>query len=132
MDSLTIRTGEVSLRILNEAGEERGIFRFNPEDIESARRLIALQDEFNAKQEEYSQRAKECTTAEQRVELFSETISYLKGLIDNCFGEGSSKILFGDACSLSMFNDFVDGITPYYERASKKRMSKYAKNAGNK
>jgi hypothetical protein len=130
MESLQIRTGQVRLRILNDAGEERGIFSFNPEDIESARMVLSLQSELLEKEKEFNVRQKECTTQEEQIELLCETVEYFENLVDKCFGAGSSELLFGGAKSLSMFFDFFDGIIPYYETASKKRIAKYKKNGG--
>lgn len=125
MDSLQVRTGQISLRILDDEGNERGVFRFNPEDIESAKQFMALQDEVSQKKQEFDERAQNATTPEEQVELLSETVTYFKGLIDQCFGEGSSETLFGNANTLSMFTDFFEGIAPYYSKASKKRIGKY-------
>ena len=129
MDSLQVRTGQVSLRILDDSGEERGIFRFNPEDIESAKKLLALQEELTNKNDEFVEREKQCKTADERIALLSETVTYFRGLIDNCFGEGTSDLVFGNAHTLSMFSDFIEGITPYYTKASAKRTAKYKKSA---
>lgn len=127
MESLQVRTGQISLRILDDAGEERGIFKFNPEDVESAKMFLELQQELEEKTKDFDARAKECNTAESQVGLLSETVAYFKGLVDKCFGAGSSRIIFGDDNTLSMFNDFFEGIAPYYEKAGKKRMAKYGK-----
>lgn len=127
MESLQIRTGEIRLRILDDSGEERGIFKFNPEDVESAKRVMQLQSELQEKQKEFEIRSEACETDTEKVEILSEIVAYFKGLVDQCFGEGSSKTVFGNANTLSMFEDFFAGITPYYERASKKRMEKYRK-----
>lgn len=127
MDSLQVRTGQVSLRILDDAGMERGIFKFNPEDIESAKRVVAIQDELDAKGEEFEIKRANCKSQKEEVGLLEEIVDYFRGLVDNCFGEGTSNLVFGDAKSLTMFSDFFEGITPYYQEASKKRMEKYAK-----
>ena len=132
MDSLQVRTGQVSLRILDDAGEERGIFRFNPEDVESAKRVLELQDELVRKNDEFKEANKNCKTADERIALLSETVNYFRGLIDNCFGEGTSDLVFGNAHTLSMFSDFIEGITPYYAQASKKRTAKYRKQTAEK
>lgn len=127
MDSLQVRTGQVSLRILDDAGEERGIFRFNPEDIESAKKVISLQSTLEEKNQEFIKRNEACKTAEERIELLSETVTYFRGMIDECFGAGTSDLVFGNAHTLSMFTDFIEGIIPYYSQASAKRTSKYQK-----
>lgn len=125
MQSLQIRTGQISLQILDDQGEERGIFKFNPTDIESAKKVFSLQTNLSERQKEFNERSEKCTTPEERLELLSEVVTYFEDLIDDCFGKGSSQLLFGEAKTLSMFDDFITGITPYYEEASKNRMEKY-------
>ena len=127
MDSLQIRTGEISLKILDDAGNERGIFKFNPDDIQSAKRVMSLQEELALKQTDFEIRSQACETPEEKVDMLEEVVTYFRGVIDQCFGEGSSQVLFGDAKSISMFDDFLTGIMPYYEAASKKRMAKSGK-----
>lgn len=125
MESLKIRTGEVRIRILDDRDEERGIFKFNPEDIGTTKKFLNVQKEFEVKQKEFLDKSEMCTTPDEKIELLSEIVDYLKTTIDGCFGQGSSQILFGDSCSLTMFEDFFEGITPYYEQASKARVEKY-------
>ena len=127
MDSLQIRTGQIRLMILDDAGEERGVFKFNPEDVESAKQVVLLQKELEEKNKEFDIQAEQCETPEEKAEVLSTTVAYFRGLVDRCFGEGSSDLLFGNNNTLSMFYDFFEGITPYYERASKQRMAKYKK-----
>lgn len=129
MESLRVRTGEVKLQILDDAGDERGIFSFNPSDVKAAQAFLDMQSEFDSKQHDFETRLNNCEDDKEKISLLNEIVSYFKELIDKCYGEGSSKILFGDACSLSMFEDFFVGITPYYEKASKQRMKKYKKNS---
>ena len=125
MESLKIRTGEVRIRILDDRDEERGIFKFNPEDIETTKKFLNVQKEFEVKQKEFLDKSEMCTTPDEKIALLSEIVDYLKTTIDDCFGQGSSQILFGDNCSLTMFEDFFEGITPYYEQASKARIEMY-------
>lgn len=130
MPSLQIHTGEVRLQILDDAGEVRGIFKFNPTDIETAKRLLKIQEDFENKEAEFQKRADDIEkngSTSDKIDLLSELCQYIEQEIDECFGEGSSKILFGDAMSIDMFNDFFSGITPYYEKASKDRIAKYQK-----
>ena len=127
MESLQVRTGQISLRILDDSGEERGIFKFNPQDISAAKKLMELQSELDIKNGEFQELANKCETPEEKVKLLEDEVNYIEGLIDDCFGIGSSLVLFGNAKTLSMFYDFFDGITPYYQKASKNRMDKYKK-----
>lgn len=125
MESLKIRTGKIRLQIEDDSGEVRGIFTFNPNDVESAKRIAEVQKEFGVKNKEFQDRSTKCTTPEEQINLLNEVVDYFEKLIDDCFGAGSSEILFGDDKSIDMFLDFFEGITPYYEKASKERMAKY-------
>lgn len=125
MASLQINTGIVTLDILDDYGNSRGLFRFNPSDITLARKIFSLQTEYSDKMKEYQRRQVDCTTAEQKFELLEDIIAYLTDSIDNIFGEGSSDILFEGAKTLEMFSDFFTGIMPYFEKASKDRVNKY-------
>ena len=126
MQSLQVRTGTIKLQILDDAGEERGIFSFNPSDIESAKKVLAFQNELNEKQQEFNERVKTCETAEDKVNLMSDICDYFNNLIDECFGSGTSELLFGGAKTLSMYDDFIQGIVPYYQKASEERIAKYS------
>ena len=125
MDSLKISTGRVRLQIVDEAGNQRGIFSFNPSDIESAKRVIEIQKDFEMKNAEFQKRINAAETLEEKITILDELVTYFEKVIDDCFGEGSSQVLFGDDKSVDMFYDFFDGITPYYEKASKERMARY-------
>lgn len=127
MESLQIRTGQISLNVLDDQGESRGVFKFNPSDIESAKQVNLVQKDFEQREVEYQQRAEKCETVEDKVALLEEVVDYMEQSIDRVFGQGSSKILFGDAKTLSMFDDFFNGIAPYYNKAAEKRMAKYNK-----
>jgi hypothetical protein len=127
MESLQVRTGQISLKILDDDGDERGVFRFNPEDIESAKRVFALQEELVVKQKEFEEKMAKAGASEERINVLDEIVDYFNGAIDSCFGEGSSQILFGGAKTVSMYENFFEGIAPYYEKAAKKRTAKYKK-----
>ena len=103
MDSLKISTGRVRLQIVDEAGNQRGIFSFNPSDIQSAKRIIEIQKEFEAKNSEFQARINNAETLEEKVTILDDLVSYFEGVIDDCFGSGSSQILFGDDKSIEMF-----------------------------
>lgn len=132
MESLQIRTGQVRLQILDDQGNERGIFTFNPEDVEDAKRALDLREEFDAKVKDFEERSAHCETNAEKMDLLSEVVRYFRGLVDQCYGEGSSQLLFGEAKTLSMFKDFFDGIMPYYQKASDARISKYKKEKSGK
>lgn len=126
MESLQVRTGQICLNILDDGGESRGIFKFNPNDLGSAQKVFAFQAELAEKEKDYEERIPECKTPEDKIKLLNEICDYFEQVIDECFGEGSSQVLFGGAKTLSMFDDFINGILPYYEKASEERVAKYA------
>ena len=127
MESLQINTGLISLSISDGNGEQRGIFSFNPKDIKVARKVTDLIEDYKLKQMEFSEKEKECETTEDRIKLLDEIVDYFKESIDAVWGENSSKVLFGNASTLQMFDDFFKGIAPYYQRESQKRTAKYKK-----
>lgn len=132
MDSLQVRTGQVSLRILDDSGEERGIFKFNPQDVESAKKVFDAEAELEKTAAEFDKKAEACQTSEEKIDLLNEAVTYYENMIDNIFGIGSSQVLFGTAKTLSMFEDFFQGIMPYYQKASDARMSKYKRKSSGK
>lgn len=130
MESLQVRTGEIHLQILDDLGNERGIFTFNPQDVHSAKIILSLQDEFKEAEANFEEREKNCKTIQDKINLLDEVVDYFEGLIDNCFGQGSSELIFGKSKSLSMFEDFFNGIIPYYQKASEERIAKYGRGGG--
>lgn len=125
MEQLKISTGKISVQILDDDGEARGVFKFNPEDIKSARKIADLIEEYKSKSVEYAERAKKIETAEDNVRLLDEVVDYFKSSLDGVYGVGTSNILFGNASTLEMFDDFFSGIRPFYEKASKQRKKKF-------
>ena len=128
MEKLQIHTGQICLEVVDDHGESRGVFRFNPNDVAVAKKVFELQDTINAKFAEYEKLYAEAGDDSQRsIELLTETVDYFRGVIDEIFGAGSSQLLFGDARTFSMLEDFFAGITPYYTKASENRVQKYKK-----
>ena len=125
MEQLKISTGKIAIQILDDDGEVRGVFKFNPEDIKSARKIADLIEDYKTKSVEYSERAKLIETPEENVRLLDEVVDYFKTSLDGVYGDGTSTILFGNASTLEMFDDFFSGIRQYYEKASKQRKAKF-------
>lgn len=127
MNSFQIKTGQISVNILDDDGEIRGVFRFNPSDVKVAKRFNEIKLEYVAKQKEYIERSALCTTDLEATSLVDEIVDYVKNSIDSAWGDGSCKILFGDASTIEMFSDFFTNIQPFYQEESAKRMKKYNK-----
>lgn len=127
METLQVRTGEVRLQILDDQGNKRGIFHFNPEDVQLAKRVVSIQAELESREAEYEKRVDECKTDKEKADLLVETCEFFKALIDDVFYKGASQDVFGDNNTLNMFDDFFNGIAPYFTRASEQRISEYKK-----
>lgn len=126
MASLQINTGVITLDILDDYGEKRGVFRFNPKDIQLAKQVFELQQEYSEKTKEFKARQEQADTPKKKLELLSDIVDYLTTRIDTIFGSGSSEVLFGGAKTLEMFTDFFEGLMPYFKEASNERMKKYS------
>lgn len=127
METLKIHSGVVRLNIEDEYGHSRGVFSFNPKDLEQMSRIYKLREEIGQKQTEIQQKAAKLETMDEKVDFIMEVVHYYRELIDKCFGEGTSDLVFGECNTLEMFGDFLDGITPYYEKANAERLAKYKK-----
>lgn len=132
--SLHIDTGE--LRVLINDDPNR-VLVFNPSDVNFAERFYSLVGEFKKKLLDYKARAEviDNVTAKDedglpinqsdRIAILKEACEYIKGRIDNLFGEGSSAVAFGDALTMDMFQQFFEGITPLIKNVRSNRVQKY-------
>ena len=127
MDTLKINLGNVSLKIVDENNNEKGIFTFNPNDINTANKFFDLLAEIDIKKEEFTKRESELAEDDikGKLALTLEVIDYFENKIDNIFGSGSSELIFGQTKSIDMFKDFFEGLMPYYQKASQNRIDKY-------
>lgn len=134
MDTLKINVGSISLKVVDDNNNERGVFTFNPNDIVTANKFFSLMQEIDTKQEEFTQKELQIKDEDTKgkLDLVCEVIDYFEDKIDEIFGDGTSNLLFGNNKTIDMFNDFFDGIAPYYEKVSKQRMDKYTKKYKNK
>jgi hypothetical protein len=125
MAKLEINTGEISLEIERD-GAYVGDFKFNPSDVKLAKRFYAAQTEFSEKNAEIEEKLKEVSSNEKDgIALYEETAQYARGVIDKIFGDGSADLVLGDSLSEQAFSDFFSGISPYFQKASANRVSKY-------
>ncbi len=135
MDSLRIATGEVRLMVNDDPAR---VVAFNPEDVLFAERFYQVMGEFDTKQLEYQARYAQLdtegasinglpTNVGAKLALLRETCEYFRAQIDRVFGAGTSQAAFGDAMTLSMFEQFFDGITPYIQGPRAGKMAQYVK-----
>jgi hypothetical protein len=135
---MKISTGLVIIPVERD-GENVGSIRFNPNDIGFAQRFYDLLGEFETKQQEFSKRAENMgdgggldeyglpKNAGEQLALYHEICDFMKAKINELFGSGTSKTVFGDAVVLDMFADFFEGVTPYIQQARGDKIAKYTK-----
>lgn len=134
MQSLHIDTGEIRLCVNDDLNR---VIAFNPTDISFAERFYSLLGEFEKKEKEYKLKAEALQKNAEldafgipknfggALELLRETSEFLREKIDNVFGAGTSQAAFGDANTLDMFEQFLNGITPFVQKAREKQVGKY-------
>ena len=141
MDSIRINTGIVRLMIDDDP--ER-VIAFNPEDVAFAEAFFNLYDDINRKQAELEAHAKEIAengktdevgmpiNAGDHIALLRDLIQYMRDGIDDVFGPGTSQTAFGNVYSLNSLISFIEGVTPYIEKARENKVSAYIKKSGRK
>ncbi|WP_101698499.1 hypothetical protein [Clostridium minihomine] len=134
MQSLHINTGEIRLCVNDDPNR---VVAFNPTDISFVERFYGLLSEFEEKEKEYRQKAAALQSNTETNEmgiptnfgpalaLLRETSKFLREKIDEVFGVGTSQAAFGDANTLDMFEQFINGITPFVQKAREKQIGKY-------
>lgn len=130
MESLRIETGEKIFEIEGDHGEVRGLFHFNPADIKSRRMVYDLVNAYPLKIQELKEKEKTCAEPI----ITDELVDYFKGEIDKLWPQpkdengneqSASKILFGNASTLQMFESFFSAIIPIYKAEGEKNIEKY-------
>ncbi len=138
MAGIKINTGIIRLEVDCDGVKDE--ISFNPNDVVFMENIYRLMGELQKKKEEYAE-AEERLNAnkdtdengipvntKERLSLILDICSYIKGQIDEIFGAGTSKKLFGSANTLDMFEQFFDGITPYIQSARESKLSQYKNN----
>lgn len=110
---------------------------FNPNDAGFVERFFAMLDKVeeeearvNAILEEY---ARDDTVdsygipipLRKAASLTAELCRFMRGQIDEVFGEGASQKAFGNVNVPEMFSEFFRGVTPYIREARSAALSKY-------
>jgi len=142
-DTLNLNTGTIRLKITDDRdgdrdGPERFI-EFNPNDIIFAEKVYALERKFLEKQQSMEARAAELDAVEEkdefglpinteeRLRFIREISDWLREQIDDLFGSGTSRKVFGDLHSLDVYEQFFEGIRPYFKKARSEKVDQYRK-----
>lgn len=123
---LKIGTGLKAIPIKDDFDEVRGTFKFAPGDSMAYSKLKVIVREIEKKQKEINAMIEEEKSDDEILEETNLLIQYMIDSIDNLYGKGSSNILFGESHdSIIMFEDFFNGIIPFYEEYRQQRVNKY-------
>lgn len=134
MQSLHINTGEIRLCVNDDPDR---VIAFNPTDISFAERFYALLGDFEEKEKEYRRKVEALQQDTEigafgvpknfgpALALLRETCGFLREKMDDVFGAGTSQAAFGDANTLDMFEQFLNGVTPFVQTAREKQIGKY-------
>lgn len=133
MEQLHIKSKSITLEIIKD-DESVGLFKFNPSDIGEAQRYSQVVSEMETKKVEYLLKAKEIDAendVQKTIDFLADFVKYLQSGVNKIYGEGTSDLVFGDSLDIDMYFQFMDGLAPYYKKASIERTAKY-KNKGKK
>lgn len=131
MESLHIDTGAVTLPINND---ENRTITFYPTDVHFAEAFFDLVRDFMQHREDVSKKEEEIKAfggaaaerSAKEVLLLRETYTFMRERIDNCFGAGTSEIVFGDHDSLGAYASFFRGVESYVRKARKDELARYS------
>lgn len=149
MNSLKIDTGIIEILVNDDPSR---VIRFNPNDVVMAEKVYHIVDELPKKSVEYGEKGKEIWSKTEKDENglplnFKERCDYLHdlhnyfcGQIDDVFGDGTSKTLYGDFVPFpeeqgkfpNIYEQFFTGILPYFQKVRAAKMDKYAPEASRK
>ena len=136
MDNLKIDTG-VKRIMVND--DPNNVIEFSPGDVSFAEGFYRLIKDLNVKQLEYQKRAEVIGANKEKDEngvlvnfpeglaMMRDVCEFMRAGIDGLFGKDTSKKVFGNAMSLTMFEQFFTGITPFIKAARTEKVAKYRK-----
>ena len=141
MDSIRIDSGVKRIAV---NGDEKRVIEFNPEDIVFVEKFYGLIKQFEEKEVEFRERSKMISAKEgideygipvntaDSIQLALDLCDYLRVQIDAVFGAGTSQNAFGEARTLSMFEQFFGGIMPFIQGARSEKVGQYLKDTSDK
>jgi hypothetical protein len=141
-NTIQIKTGIVDLSIVRD-GSDVGTLSFNPTDTLFAERFYALLGDLQKSLEDYKERGVKLSekgddengipvNVEAQIALQIELCNYLREKTDKIFGDGSSEKLFGEVRNLEVYQQFFDGILPFFQQARAEKVAKYTTEASAK
>lgn len=141
-NTIQIDTGIVELAIVRDR-KDAGTLSFNPTDTLFAERFYALLGELQQSLNDYKERGVELSkkgadedgvpvNVQEHIALQIELCNYLREKTDKIFGEGTAQKLFGEVRNLEVYQQFFDGILPFFQQARAEKVVKYTTDASAK
>lgn len=139
MQNLEFNTGMIELAI---QGDPDRILRFNPSDGNVIAGFLGILNKANDRLKDMSDKENKIMSddisdiekVKQKNQLDLELDAFLRIELDNVFGQGSSKMIFGNISATAIteygetvFMNFMNAILPYFQKEMKKRNEKVSK-----
>jgi hypothetical protein len=133
IDKIRVDSGLKRIQV-NDGPE---FIEFNPEDIVFIEAFYNMAKEFDLRKDGYTAKFESLAVGEEgtdnpygsemdeKIALLREVCEFMREQIDLVFGEETSQKVFGDAMTLNMFAQFIDGINPFISPVREKKVAKY-------
>ena len=131
----------IVLDILNGRGEKVDEFEFDPFDAEFAANFYDFLSELHKKDQLIKGKVQALTKQDKAANSFGlskanelyfkenlELVNFVRIQFDKVFGEGTCDRLFGKSKNAALYIDFIEQLTPYFDKAREKKLSKYMLN----
>ena len=127
-DIIEISTGLVT-KTLHIDGKRDVVLEFNPEDVVWVERLNQIMDDLNKKAAEEKAAKENNQTAQsfqQGLQAHRDFCAFLDHAIDELFGEGKAKEIFGASISTPARMSLLEGVSPYIEAKRYEKLAEYS------
>lgn len=128
----------IVLDILNGQGEKVDEFKFDPFDAEFASNFYEFLSELHKKDQVIKGKVQALTKQDKTANSFGlskanelyfrenlELVNFVRKQFDKIFEEGTCERLFGKSKNATLYIDFIEQLTPYFDKAREKKLSKY-------
>lgn len=137
MEPIKLNSGKITIPIETD-GKVTGEISFNPKVANFAENFYSAYQKIKEKLKEYEVKAAELdamseTLTEDSDQDLSDLVRFPRrvcedvySIIDEIFGTGTSKTVFGDNLNFEMIGVFFDGISPHVEKARGELVARYS------
>ncbi len=139
--NINIHSDEIILTINDDPNR---VVKFNPKDTVFAEKFYVLLGKLKEKLEEFKKRSEQLdlVTAkddlgapinfQERLQVINDACAYMKSEIDVLFGTGTSMTVFGSSTQIEMFEQFLNGLLPFFEEVRAAKVATYTNKKASK